>query len=217
MVVRKPPMSIDVGGNTYEINADYRVMIHFETMIQSKEVSEDQREFAEQIVAFDDKKTMEEACVLAKYHEAMEMFYKENIPENIEEAFEKMLWFYSCGKEVQEKTSKTNKRVYSYDHDMDYINAAFLQEYRIDLIDIEFYHWWKFVSLFTALRDDCKICEIIGWRSIDLKDLDKEQRKHAKKMKKLYALPDDIPDEDKELKKKITEALLNGGDVSEFI
>ena len=45
--------------------------------------------------------------------------------------------------------------------------------------------------------------------------MDKEQKKFIKKMQKLYALPGDgLSKEEKELKDKLREALLNGGDVS---
>ena len=88
----------------------------------------------------------------AKYYDTLKLFYRDNFPDDLEEAMEKMLWFYSCGKE--DKQSKTKKKVISFEHDFDYINAGFMQDYKIDLFEVDFLHWWKFMSLFSALHED---------------------------------------------------------------
>lgn len=51
-----------------------------------------------------------------------------------------------------------------------------------------------------------------------MKGMDKEQRKFVKEMKKRYALPEDVlTAEEEELKNKLRDALLNGGDVSRIL
>lgn len=214
MMIEKPPMSVDVGGLNYDIDPDFRTMIEIEGLITGKSVTEKQKAFANEIVQFNPEFSFEEACANAKYYEALRLFYKGNIPEDLEDAIETLIWFYGCGKQEQE-TKHSGKLIYSYQHDFDYINAGFLQDYKIDLLEVEFLHWWRFVSLFSALRDDCKIREIMGYRGADTKGMDKEQKKFIKKMQKLYALPEDgLSKEEKELKDKLRDALLNGGDVS---
>lgn len=214
MMIEKPPVFVDIGGLNYNIDPDFRTMIEIEELITGKNVTEEQKAFAKEIMQFNPEFSFEEACVNAKYYEALSLFYKGNIPGDLGEAIEKLIWFYGCGKQEKE-TKQSKKPVYSYRHDFDYINAGFLQDYKIDLLEVEFLHWWKFVSLFSALRDDCKIREIMGYRGADTKDMDKEQKKFVKKMQKLYALPEDgLLKEEKELKDKLREALLNGGDVS---
>ena len=86
----------------------------------------------------------------AKYYDALKLFYKDNVPDDLEEAMEKMLWFYSCGKEDEKTKVKTKKRVISFEYDFNYINAGFMQDYKIDLFEVDFLHWWKFMSLFSA-------------------------------------------------------------------
>lgn len=217
MMMKRPPVSVDVGGLHYDIDPDFRTMIEIEELITGKNVTKEQRAFAEEIMQFGPGLSFEEACANAKYHDALKLFYKGNIPDDLGAAIEKLIWFYGCGKQGQEdKHSK--KPLYSYRHDFDYINAGFLQDYKIDLLEVESLHWWKFVSLFSALRDDCKIREIMGYRGADTKGMDKEQKKYIKKMQKLYALPDNgLTEEEKELKDKVREALLNGGDVSRVL
>lgn len=214
MMIEKPPVSVDVGGLSYDIDPDFRTMIEIEDLIMGKGVTEEQKAFAEEVMQFNPEISFKEACANARYHEALKLFYKGNIPEDLESAIEKLVWFYGCGKQEQE-TKHSKKPVYSYRYDFDYINAGFLQDYKIDLLEVGFLHWWKFVSLFSALRDDCKIREIMGYRGADTKGIDKEQRKFINKMQKLYALPEDgLSKEEQELKDRLRDALLNGGDVS---
>lgn len=212
MIRRELPVSVDIGSKKHEIDADFRTIMNIEGIIFGKEVTEDQKNFAKEMmqeVEINEK----DAITNAKYYDALKIFYKDNIPDDLEEAMEKMLWFYSCGKEETSKT-KTKKKVISFEHDFDYINAGFMQDYKIDLFEVDFLHWWKFMSLFSALHDDCKICEIIGYRSAELKNFDKEQRKRIREMQKIYALPDEISKEEKKRQNEITQILLNGGDLS---
>lgn len=212
MIRRELPVSVDIGSEKYEIDADFRTIMNVEGIIFGKEVTDGQKMFAEEMMKEIDIEE-KDAIANAKYYDALKLFYEDNIPDDLEEAMEKMLWFYSCGKEEISK-QKTKKKVISFEHDFDYINAGFMQDYKIDLFEVDFLHWWKFMSLFSALHDDCKICEIIGYRGAELKNFDKEQRKRIREMQKIYALPDDISKEEKKRQDEITQILLNGGDLS---
>ncbi len=208
-------MSVDVGGLTYAVDADFRTMIEVEHLLMGRDTLPEQEAFAKEIMGYNPELSFEDACKNAKCQEALRLFYKDNIPEDLEGAVDRMIWFYGCGKEDKDTGGKkSSKTVYSYKHDFDYIAAGFLQDYKLDILDIGFLHWWKFTSLFSALKDDCKIREIMAYRGTDLKNLDKEQRKHVREMQKLYALPEcEMSKEEEELKNRVREALLNGGDV----
>lgn len=206
-------MSVEIGRTLYEIDPDFRIIMEVEKIIFDPDITEEQELFAREMMQYSDM-SYDDACMNARYYDALDLFYKGNIPEDLDAAMEKLLWFYSCGRE--EKRGKLLKKpVVSFSFDFDYINAGFMQDYKIDLFDIEFLHWWKFMSLFSALHDDCKICEIMGWRGADMKKLDKEQRKRVREMQKIYALPEeDVSREERERQDKITAALLNGGDLT---
>lgn len=213
MIRSELPVSVDIGSETYKIDADFRTIMNVEGIIFGKEVTDGQKMFAEEMMKEIDIEE-KDAIANAKYYDALKLFYEDNIPDDLEEAMEKMLWFYSCGKEDEQTKAKTKKKVISFEYDFDYINAGFMQDYKIDLFEVDFLHWWKFMSLFSALHDDCKICEIIGYRGAELKNFDKEQRKRIREMQKIYALPDDISKEEKKRQDEITQILLNGGDLS---
>ena len=151
----KPPEQVEVDGKLYKINSDFRTSIQFEILMQKKELTEKQKEFANELCLLDKEMDRETAELLAKYKDGLELYYPE-IPNDINEAINAMLWFYECGKEnIDKKKSKksgSGKKIYNYNYDADYIYAAFFEQYHIDLAEQEL-HWWKFSALFSALSD----------------------------------------------------------------
>lgn len=212
----KPPEQVEVDGKLYKINSDFRTSIQFEILMQKKELTEKQKEFANELCLLDKEMDRETAELLAKYKDGLELYYPE-IPNDINEAINAMLWFYECGKEnIDKKKSKksgSGKKIYSYNYDADYIYAAFFEQYHIDLAEQEL-HWWKFSALFSALSEDCMISKIITYRVIDTKGMEKEQKAFYNRMKRLYQLPEDISEEERERQDKITQALLGDGDLT---
>lgn len=196
------PTYVEIDHKKYKINTDFRTSILFELLIQDNSL--DQKE---------------------KIIKALELYYPV-IPENIEEAIEKILWFYKCGKDFQygdsskaKSSSRTKRELeYSFEYDDEYIYAAFLDQYNIDLQDIDYLHWWKFRAMFKSLKEDNLIVKMMGYRSINLSEItDKEQRKQIKKMKELYKIPEIVDKESEEYRLSIEEALLNGGDISNLV
>lgn len=166
-----------------EFNTDFRTSMLFEMLMQDRNIR---------------KKN--------KIIQAIKLYYP-NIRQitDYEKAVEDILWFYRCGKELANSNENVkasdnkNKQVYSYEFDDNYIYSAFLQQYNIDLQDIDYLHWWKFRAMFDGLSKDTKIVEIMGYRAIDLRTVkDKEEKKRLKKLKNLYKLPDMRTKEQKE-------------------
>jgi hypothetical protein len=63
-----------------------------------------------------------------------------------------------------EKGAKTHQRITDFDQDADYIRAAFLAEYRINLFRDRL-HWCEFSSLLACLPEGSRYSEILGIRS----------------------------------------------------
>lgn len=212
----KPPEQVEVDGKLYKINSDFRTSIQFEILMQKKELTEKQKEFANELCLLDKEMDRETAELLAKYKDGLELYYPE-IPNDINGAINAMLWFYECGKEnIDKKKSKksgSRKKIYDYNYDADYIYAAFFEQYHIDLAEQEL-HWWKFSALFSALSEDCMISKIITYRVIDTKGMEKEQKVFYNRMKRLYQLPENISEKERERQDKITQALLGDGDLT---
>jgi len=191
------PLTVKIEGIEYDINSDFRTSMLFELMMNDNELDDEQ-----------------------KIINAIELYYSE-VPTDINIAVEQILWFYRCGKDV--KTSSGNGKgksaqIYDFEFDDDYIYSAFLDQYNIDLQDIDNLHWWKFKALFKSLKEDNEIVKIMGYRSTDLNKIkDKEEKAHYKKMKDLYKIKSQVSKDETEKLESIEEALQNGGDLSKLL
>lgn len=182
ILIDEVPEYVEIDGIEYKINTDFRIGIMFELLIQDNTLTD-----------------------MEKVEIALNLYYPE-IPHDPIQALEKILWFYRCGKEYdaespQEDTEGTTQQqaIYSFEHDAEYIYAAFLDQYGIDLQDIEHLHWWKFRALFKGLKEDNLIVKIMGYRAIKIDDnMTDSEKKFYRRMKKIYALPDDRTQEEKE-------------------
>lgn len=184
LLIERLPHTIEIDGVDYPINTDFRLMIEFEIISNGPETIEEKGPKTLAIV---------------------ERFFYGRFISNSNLAAEAFLWFYRCGDTHQKtaeddsKSNRTPPRVYSFDIDGALIHAAFLNQYDIDLVEVEFMHWWVFRSLMTALKDDCEFKKVIGYRTIEItKDMSPEQRRAYKKLKKLYQLPDYRTEEERE-------------------
>lgn len=169
-----------------KIETNFRSFILFELLMQDNELSSEE-----------------------KIELVLNLFFHKKEFKSIEEvkkALDGVLWFYTLGKseekkdkKVKEKRYKKTKAIYSYEHDANLIYSAFLSQYGLDLNGIDYLHWWKFKSLFEGLNDNNKICEIMGYRAIDLSKIkDEGQKKYYQKLKNKFALPDNRSEEEKE-------------------
>lgn len=187
------PTTVMIGGAEYPINTDFRATICFELLVESE---------------------TDEVRLLQGMLDA---YYDDGIPENAGEAIERAMWFYRGGEpEAENQPSGSKTRTYSFECDWDYIYTAFLEQYRIDLQEIEYLHWWKFRAMFLSISDKSKFAEIMGYRSVKINNkIPKEQRDFYKKMKKRYAIP--LSNEEKGKKSALEEALERGESIEDIL
>lgn len=191
------PEEIIVNGVAYPINTDFRIGIMFDQML------------------CDPKLTDEEKIALA-----LQMYFKESIPQDIDSALPELLYFYRCGVPPPRKRKviddeappRPSARVLDYDYDAPLIYAAFLSQYGIDLQDVVELHWWKFSAMLKGLNDNEEISKIMSYRAVDLSSIkNKEERKRYATLKAKYALPnDDVIAE----RKALAEALFGAKEAS---
>ena len=152
------------------ISADFRNMIQVDLILREEGVP-------------DAEKTMA----------ALSQLYPE-IPADLEQAVRGLAWFFSRGGQETGENGKgpeggpTPPRAFDYDQDANLIYAAFYATYGISLTTVEFLHWWEFLALFEGLPEDTLIKRVMYWRTANLSELPKEERKHVRKMRKLFAL-----------------------------
>lgn len=194
ILIEKLPQFVIVDNQKYRIRTNFRIFILFETLWQ-----DDGLELRQKLI------------------KSLKLCYCDEIPQNYEEAVNALMWFYKCGKEdnpqKQAVTAKRGRtRIYSFDYDDDYIFAAFMSQYGINLQRIKYLHWWEFRAMFNSLTNSNEFVKIMEYRSIDLReDMPKEQKAFYRKMKLIHALP--LPKDEEEKQQAIEDALMNGGDL----
>lgn len=158
-----PPETICVNGQEYSIDTDFRVWMEFQSIL-TRDGKE--REKAERLAGFMARLGLPPA----------------------KEALDAMLEFYTAESKEKAVASKRTRPVsFDFQQDSEYIYAAFMGAYHIDLTTVSL-HWWTFKALFKALPEDCELCKIMRYRTVDLKDVPKEQRKFYQEQKARYSL-----------------------------
>lgn len=173
--------TITVGDKAYMVDTDFRAWIKFgNLMSQAEDRPVDSA--TEAIIL----------CVRAQ-----------TLPPNVYDTLEALLAFYGAGlsgsgqTENHSRGNYSGKRVYDFFLDAQYIYAAFMSQYRIDLTTAEM-HWFKFCALFLGLSDSEKISKIIEYRSAKLSEIkDRKQKAFIRKMQEIYRLPDNRSESEK--------------------
>ena len=161
LLTKELPEWVDIGGIEYPINTDFRAGIEFETLIQK-------------------------GC--NNYIELLRLFFGEKIPLDYTGALQAVMLFYCCGTLPEKKESpKSTKQAYSFEEDSSAIYADFWQYYSINLWDASL-HWWVFRSLLEGLPEKSEFKQRIYYRTCDLKDLSKNERKRILQIRERIAI-----------------------------
>ena len=164
------PDTVEIGGVSVKINPDFRVGVSIETdMLQPQPDVEG----------------------------LLKAFYPQGY-NNVEKAVQQMIWFYSHaddenedGKEEKKAAVSSRKRLYDFSQDADVLLSSFWQAYGIDLERDEI-HWWKFRRLMFGLPAETPFMQRVHIRSVDLNKVDKSQKGYYRRMKKIYALKQNV-------------------------
>lgn len=165
---RDLPKRIKIKKHKYRILTDFRDWITFELIINNPEIDN----ITKQLTILDT------------------MIIDSILPEDIEGVINALFSFYFLNKERKkvETKEKESEVPYSYEQDWNYIYAAFMQQYSIDLFQTKM-HWFKFKSLFDNLNDTTQFMKIVGYRTINISNIkDKEMRQMYINLKNQYAL-----------------------------
>ena len=177
------PDTITVDGREYAIHTDFRDWIRFCEMLLDEELKEEEKVY----IAL--------------------MMYKEEQPSNIQLALKGLTDFYLMAEEVVNDTEEqieehteeievTPKPIYDWTVDSAYIIGAFQKTYGIDLMNIEYMHWWRFKALFTSIIE-FDLEERIGYRALDTSKIkDKDERNRLDRIKKSLMLKTSVTDEE---------------------
>lgn len=189
------PDSFLIGGREYHISSDFRAMLRLEEIFSSEELTDEE-----------------------KAERALQLFYG-CIPEPLEEAVDRLCYFWGCGRQEKKERAKgegaAQPPIYSFTHDAGLIYGAFLTQYGIDL-SRKSLHWWQFMALFEALEEDRVLKEVMRCRAVEIKgDMPQAQKDYYNAMKRRYALP--LPEQEERQQSALVTALMGDGKVDEVM
>ena len=108
-------------------------------------------------------------------------------------------------------------RMMDFEQDADAIYASFLMAYGLDLTEIPFLHWYKFLVLLRLLGEDTPLEKRIALRGMDTSKLKGEARIRAERAQQAVALREPASAREEAVRQEITRALEEGKDPSEII
>ncbi len=160
------PTSVSVGGEEIEIVTDFREIIRLIDMM--KEDIEEQDKLA---------------CICQYFIE---------FPSDLQTAISELIAFIAMDIEETEQIEGVHqsKDVFSFSIDFPYIYSGFLQTYGIDLIDVEYLHWWKFKMLFSGLPENTEIKQRMYYRGVNISEIkDNTERARIRRIQESIKLP----------------------------
>ncbi|MBQ7783044.1 MAG: hypothetical protein IJ368_03660, partial [Oscillospiraceae bacterium] len=160
------PTSLVIYGREYIFHSDFREWMRYELLMTDCDVPEDLR---------------------SKLAVDLIFSQEQHVPLT-HETGDFISWFYRCGEaskasdeDDRDSVFLSSRLPYRFDVDFPYIYAAFLELYNIDLITVDYLHWWTFKALFRSLHD-CKFTEIVGYRMAEIGDMSDSMKQHYLKM-----------------------------------
>lgn len=160
------PEAVEIDGHEYRINTDFHACLRT-------------------ILAFEDVElTMQEKSFIL-----IENLYLE-IPDNFEQAVELGLKFLNGGEKPADEEEEPDTRLYSFEHDGNFIYSAFQQTHGIDLEKVNL-HWWKFLALFMDLGSETAFCSLVGFRKrVKSGTASKEELRLYRENRDLFDIPE---------------------------
>ena len=125
--------------------------------------------------------------VQEKDYEGYAELFVEDVPIPCVEVIEALNAFYYTPSEIP-RNSGSGEELMSYEYDMDYIYAGFMQAYGIDIVDTPL-HWHKFLALLVALPEDTMLSKIIGYRAYKGSKKTNPDHDEYVKRKQAWSLP----------------------------
>lgn len=170
-VINDLPRKIEVKNTKYKVRTDFKTWINVESILTDENIPSNFKLF-----------------VIANN---LDLFYgnEKIFKEPMDAVINGILSFWRMFKESDSKgtSNASNDRAYDYEQDFDLICAAFKQQYDINLRR-EQMHWFEYKSLFDGLTKETQFIKIVGYRTMDLNKVPKEQRKEYRRLKELYSI-----------------------------
>lgn len=173
---------MEIDGEAYRINTDFRAGIAFSIAAQSGEPIQLSR--------------------------LLQLYFPECVPADTSAAQDAIYHFFA-GHEITPKENESPKPPpYAFAVDAEAITAEFQQVYQIDLTTVQL-HWWRFLALLRGLITH-SFSERVKFRTANPNEIkDKHTRAQWQQLKRTYALnPNGSPVQEPQTLEELNEFLL---------
>ncbi len=179
------PEEIRADGVSYPIETDFREWFRFGDMLADQELTREEKLYlmTEWLYEAPEKITPELVNAVFRFYRADGL--KPDPPE------------YGEDEEPEENDQPKRPPVFDWKYDAVFILGDFRRFYGIDLLSVEYMHWWEFRCLFNALPDNSQCRIRIDYRSKDLSQIRNEsERKRIAAIQRQIALPFEMDEDD---------------------
>lgn len=176
------PEEIEVDGIAYPIVTDFREWFRFADMLADEELEKEEKLYlmTDWLLETTENITSELVKAVFNFYKADDL--KPDSPEADDE---------------EETEQPKQPPVFDWKYDAAFIIGDFRRYYGIDLLSVEYMHWWEFRCLFDALPDDSQCQKRIAYRSTDLSQIKNEaERKRIARIQQQLALPFEMDEDD---------------------
>ena len=167
------PEYAKIGDKKYKINTDFRIAIECNEIAQDDTIKDTERALA----------------IIYK------LYGDEGLdnPQDYEKLLEIAIKFLTLGKNTCSDNSPNDEIDMDFVKDMDYIEASFMSDYKIDLSETKM-HWYKFYNLLEGLSNSdigncCVLNRIRNLRNFDVSKIkDSKEREKMARAKEMVSL-----------------------------
>lgn len=167
------PEFAKIGDKKYKINTDFRIAIECNEIAQDDTIKDTERALA----------------IIYK------LYGDEGLdnPQDYEKLLEIAIKFLTLGKNTSNDNSSNEEIDMDFVEDMDYIEASFMSDYKIDLSETKM-HWYKFYNLLEGLSNSdigncCVLNRIRNLRNFDVSKIkDSKEREKMARAKEMVSL-----------------------------
>lgn len=138
---------------------------------------------------------------------AFDLLYGAGIPKSIEKAMDGLRWYISGGSKGDDEEDENlitqddeseddGEKTFDFDYDAMWIYTAFRRTFGVDLNTAKL-HWFEFRAMLADLGE-CAFTKVLEYRTKDLSGMSPKQRSSYAKLKRKYAIPRKLSEEEAE-------------------
>ena len=187
------PETLEIAGKEYDIRTDYRDILRILIAQGDPDLPDEAKAIVTLVIMYPDL---------------------EKIPtDDLQEAFEKAVWFLNCGQELSE--SKKKPKLMDWEQDSQLIITAINAQIKQEVRSMPYMHWWTFFGYYMSIGESL-FSTVVGIRSKRAKGkkLEQHEKEFLKENEELVTLKKKVSESDKAaIRQEKDEILkfLNGG------